>query len=139
MTNDTELKLDKHILDKAIKSGNEYGWRLQDFKIAVDNAVTHNLAILGGQIQFLFPDGTCELYWLKYDTSKRLNKESWSNYCERTKKECLEQFDRLIINNDLEKVGLENFDFLKLKKQNGLNIMDYMICILYLNANDNRQ
>jgi len=135
MIDKTELKLDKRILDKAIKSGNEYGWRLHDFKDVIENAMSNDLAIIGGQIQFLFPDGTCELYWLKYDSTKRENNENWIDYCKRTKKECLEQFDNLVESTDFEKAGLESFDFLKVKKQNGFNILDYMICILYFKDN----
>jgi hypothetical protein len=135
MTIEAELKLDKWILDKAIKSGNEYGWRLNDFKDVIENAEAKDLAIIGGQIQFHFPDGTCELYWLTYDTSEVKSEESWIDYRKRTKKECIEQFDRLVETTDFEKVGLENFDFLKIKKQNGFNILDYMICILYFKDN----
>lgn len=135
MINKTELKLDKQILEKAIKSGNEYGWRLDDFRDVIENAISKNLAIIGGQIQFLFPDGICELYWLKYDSTKRENNENWVDYCKRTKKECLEQFDNIIETTNFEKAGLESFDFLKIKKRNGNNILDYMICIIYFEDN----
>jgi len=131
MTDEPELKLDKSILDKAIKSGNEYGWRIYDFKEVIANAVSKNFAIIGGQVQFLFPDGTCELYWLKYDTKSKDRFENWSQYVKRTEKECIDHFETICQTTDFEKEGLV-FDFIKEKKQTGINILDYMIFIIYL-------
>ena len=53
-----EKKLPKHILEKSIKSGNEYGWKEADVIDAINSAVENGLAIIGGQIQFVFEDGT---------------------------------------------------------------------------------
>ena len=86
-----ESNLPKHILDKAIKNGNEYGWKEVDLIDVINSAVDNDLAIIGGQVQFVFEDGTCELYWLNYDSNKRSKNENWFEYTKRTAKECIEK------------------------------------------------
>ena len=71
MTEIEEKYLPAEISQKAILSGQEYGWKRTDFKEVVDKAVEVGLGIIGGQVQFKLPDGTCELDWHKYDTTER--------------------------------------------------------------------
>tara|TARA_B110000879_G_scaffold93194_1_gene127530 strand:- start:184 stop:597 length:414 start_codon:yes stop_codon:yes gene_type:complete len=131
-----EKYLPKEILQNAIVSGNEYGWKRTDFKNVIKKAVENDLGIIGGQVQFKFPDGTCELYWHKYDSTEKQNGENWTEYCERTKKECLNQFDNLLSDSELVKDGIENFEFLKEKKNLNLNLTEYLIFILYFAKRD---
>lgn len=115
LTNTIEKYLPDEILQKAIVSGKEYGWKRPDFKETVNKAVELGLGIIGGQVQFKFPDGTCELYWHSYDTTDRKSGEKWSEYCQRSKSECLKQFEKLPSDNELIKEGIVNFDFLRVK------------------------
>jgi len=131
---ETELKyLPTEILQKAIVSGKEYGWKRVDFKETVKKAVEVGLGIFGGQVQFKLPDGTCELYWHKYDTTERKSGESWKDYCERTKEECLNQFQKLPTDIEFVKEGIESFDFLREKSRTEIILEDYLIFILYFN------
>ena len=125
-----EKKLPKHILEKAIKSGNKYGWKEVDVIDAINSAVESGLAIIGGQIQFVFEDGICELYWLSYDSSKRFKNEDWQEYSKRTANDSIEKLKKIVSRN-IELEAVENFDFLKDKKSNGIEIYKNMICILY--------
>ncbi|WP_281541579.1 hypothetical protein [Maribacter aestuarii] len=77
MTETEEKYLPTKILQKAILSGEEYGWKRTDFREVIDKAVEVGLGIIGGQVQYKFADGTCELYWHKYDTTGRKSRESW--------------------------------------------------------------
>ena len=131
-----EKYLPKEILQNAIVSGNAYGWKRTDFKNVIKKAVENDLGIIGGQVQFKFPDGTCELYWHKYDSTEKQNGENWTEYCERTKKECLNQFDNLLSDSELVKDGIENFEFLKENKNLNLNLTEYLIFILYFAKRD---
>ena len=106
-----EKYLPTEILQKAIVSGQEYGWKRTDFREVVDKAVEVGLAIIGGQVQFRLPDGTCELYWHKYDTTERKPGEKWENYCQRSKNECLSQFEKLPTNSELIREGIESSTF----------------------------
>ena len=125
-----EKKLPKHILEKSIKSGNEYGWKEADVIDAINSAVENGLAIIGGQIQFVFEDGTSELYWLSYDSSKRFKNEDWLEYTKRTADESIEKLKKIVSRN-IESEAVENFDFLKEKKSKGIEIYNNMVCILY--------
>jgi len=125
-----EQRLPKSILDKAIKSGNEVGWRQKDFLEVIEAAKQTHLAIIGGQVQYVFADGTCELYWLSYDPTGRQLNETWLTYCDRTAKECLDKFNTLIATTDIEKEAL-TFPFLSDKRRNGVDINECLIFILY--------
>lgn len=125
-----ETKLPKYILEKAIKSNNEFGWRENDVVEVINTAVENGLAILGGQVQFVFEDGTCELYWLNYNSNDKLNNENWSEYSRRTANECIQKLGKIASRN-IESEAIEFFDFLKNKKNNGKEIYQNMIFILY--------
>ena len=105
----------------------------KDFKEVLDHAASVGLGIVGGQVQFKLPDGTCELYWRNYDTKSRLIGESWTDYCQRTRIECLDQFDKLPSDKELIAEGIENFEFLKVKSIEGTDLKDFLIFIIYFN------
>ncbi len=131
-----EHKLPKEIRDKAIESGNEFGWRQIDFKDVIEAAKRVPLAIVGGQIQYLFEDETCELYWLNYDTKEREQNESWDDYCNRTAIECIEKFRHIISTKDIKCEALKNFNFLQEKEKQGIDIDNNKIFIVYFSDNE---
>ncbi len=136
MTETEEKYLPNEILQRAIVSGKEYGWKRTDFTKVVKKAIDVGLGIIGGQVQFKLPDGTCELYWHKYDTTDRKSGENWREYCQRTKEECLSQFGNIPTDLELIEEGIKSFDFLKEKSKTNIQIGDYLIFILYFNASE---
>jgi hypothetical protein len=131
-----ESKLPISILNKAVKSGMEFGWKQSDFLEVIEIARQLKIAIMGGQVQYLLPEGTCELYWLAYDPTPRKQNETWTDYCDRTAHECKEKFNKLIMQTDIEKEAISSFDFLKNKKAKGVDISDYLTFILYFDDSE---
>lgn len=129
-TNKEEKRLPETILKKAIRSGNEFGWRQTDFIETIETARNLKLGIVGGQVQYVLPDGTCELYWLAYDPTERQLGEDWIKYCNRTADETIKKFQDLITKTDFDKEA-SSFDFLRDKKSKGVDIDDYKIFIVY--------
>lgn len=127
-----EYRLPKQIRERALESGNEIGWKQQDFKKAVEAARQVPMAIEGGQVQYVFNDGICELYWLSYNPDKRQENEEWMTYCNRTASQVNQKFDLLINETDFEG-EIQAFEFLKEKKNKGVNIDNYKIFIIYFN------
>jgi hypothetical protein len=125
-----EGRLPETILKKAIKSGNEFGWRQTDFIETIEAARKLKMGIVGGQVQYVLPGGTCELYWLAYDPTSRQPGENWVEYCNRTADETIKKFKDLIEKTDFEK-ETSSFDFLQERKSKGLNIEDYRTFIIY--------
>jgi len=125
-----ENKLPVNILEKSIKSGSEYGWRQNDFLEAVEAARKLQIAIEGGQIQYVFDEGTCELYWLHYYTDEIKKGENWTNYCNRTAKECVEKFKQITANRNIEKEALDNFGLVKEKLADGVVIANHKLFII---------
>ncbi|MCG9909716.1 MAG: hypothetical protein MH137_00315 [Flavobacteriales bacterium] len=132
--NGFKINIPKIILDKDVLNGNEFGCRQQDFADIIETARQNSLAISGGQVQYALPDGTCELYWLSYDTADKKADETWKTYCDRTAKECLEKFNSLIQAIDIEKEALNSFKFLQDKKHSGVDINKYRTFILYFDS-----
>src|SRR5882672_5879643 len=127
-----EKRLPETILKKAIKSGNEFGWRQSDFIETIETARKLKMGIVGGQVQYVFPDGSCELYWLSYDSSERQAGEDWIKYCNRTADETIKKFKDLLTKTDFER-ETSSFDFLQDKKSKGVNIEDNKVFIIYFN------
>src|SRR5690606_13678495 len=130
-TNLEENRLPETTLKKAIKSGNEFGWRQTDLIDTIETARKLNIGIVGGQVQYVFTDGTCELYWLTYDTNERREGEKWIEYCNRTANEAIIKFKSLVTKTDFEQEALTAFEFLREKKSMGINIEDFKVFILY--------
>lgn len=125
-----ETKLPNCILEKAIRSNNEFGWRESHVVEVINIAVENGLAILGGQVQFVFEDRTCELYWLNYNSNDKLSHENWTEYSQRTASECIQKLSKIASRN-IESEAIEYFDFLRNKKNDGKEIYQNMIFILY--------
>jgi hypothetical protein len=124
-------RLPKDILAKAIERYNEMGWRQNDFIEVIEAARKIPLAIVGGQVQYVFPGATCELYWLSYDPKGRKPEEEWVAFCNRTADECLEKFKTLIETVDIDKNAIDSFEIIKEKKESGVNISDFRLFIIY--------
>jgi len=126
-----ELYLPKELLDKSIKSGKEFGWLREDFEFVIKTARNLEIAIIGGQTQFKFPDGICELYWRKFDTKPKEIDENWQEYCKRTAFECLDHFKKIPSDYDLRIEGIENFKFLKDMESENVEFEKHLIIIIY--------
>ena len=129
MTDQIEHRLPVALLEKSIQSGSEYGWRQEDFLEVVEAARNLKIAIEGGQVQYLFEEGVCELTWLHYYTQELKAGENWVNYCNRTAKECSDKFNQIIKGN-IEKDALNNFSLMKVMLDNGAVLEDHKLFII---------
>jgi len=127
MSQEEESLFPKELLEKQlISTGNMRGWKFENIPQVVEVCRELGFAIIGGQTEFFLPDGTCELYWLQADPKRKAKGESWNTYVERSCSEFSQLIKTLIEKTDFEKVGIESFDFLKKKKEDGVNILDYL-------------
>ncbi len=67
MDDTPEMKLPKIIQSAACRSSNEWGWRPEAIPFVIDEAEKVGLLNIGGQLQFLMPEGICECYWVEVD------------------------------------------------------------------------
>lgn len=130
MTDQIEHRLPVHLLEKSIQSGSEYGWRQKDFLEVVEAARKLNIAIEGGLVQYVFEEGTCELYWLHYYTEDIKIGENWVNFCNRTAKESSKKFNDIIREKNIEKEALNNFDLVKKMVESGIVLEDHKLFII---------
>jgi len=120
----------KELRDKAVGSSREWGWKLEDIPQVIMECRKLEYGILGGQIQFRIPGGTCELYWRRADPKRKMPGENWADYSKRSCSEFIELFGELVKKTDFEKEGLD-WPFIKAKKESGVNILDYLCFVLY--------
>ena len=132
MNSSTEKRLPPEILAKAVlTNSSEYGWSEANFPDVIEAARRTPMAIVGGQIQYIFSDGTCELYWLNYDSAERKQDGPWPSYCNRTAQECLELFVTITSSVNAEEEALGSFDFLKEKATKGIDVAAHKAFIIY--------
>ena len=124
-----ENRLPVDLLEKSIQNGSEYGWRKDDFLDVVEAARKLQIAIEGGLVQYVFEEGTCELHWLHYYTDEFKKGENWAGYCNRTAKECTERFKK-VLNADIKKQATDNFQLVKEKLNEGIDIENHLLFIL---------
>jgi hypothetical protein len=67
MEHDPETLLPKAIRSAACRSDSEWGWPPESIPLVIDAAEKVGLLNVGGQLQFLMPEGTCECYWVEVD------------------------------------------------------------------------
>ena len=58
------ILLSDSLKSAARRSGNEWGWRPETIPLVIDEAEELGLVNIGGQLQFLLPNATCECYWI---------------------------------------------------------------------------
>jgi len=139
MNQEPELKLPNDILQIAIRSGNEFGWKKNDIINAIEAAKNTGLATIGGQVQFVFPDGTCELYWIEYDSDEIGNNEEWESYVQRTASECISKLKSILSTYDLIEEGKKHFEFLKKKEEAGFDLNNHLIFIVYFDEKESAE
>lgn len=62
-----EMLLSDTLRSAARRSGKEWGWPPAKISLVIDEAEASGLLNIGGQLQFLMPEGTCECYWIEVD------------------------------------------------------------------------
>lgn len=128
-----ETLLPPSALAKAIKHGNEYGWAQEDVPEVIDAAEAVGLANLGGQPQFVYPEGTCEPYWLNADAANQNEGETWDAYVARSASEVRAGFQRLLEEDEFE-LAARQFRLLAEKLDRGEDIMTRLRFVLYFAA-----
>lgn len=130
-----ELLLPQNIRQRAaVSSGGEHAWRQQDVEKAIVAARDAGLACLGGQVQFQLPEGTCEAYWLNYDTGDRRAGEPWSDFVRRSAAEVLTSVHRLCRETDFRQAALE-WDFIRQRVESEqLDPIQHLWFVLYFKS-----
>ncbi len=114
----------------ATRNSNEYGWKPEDFPLALDDALRQNLACVGGQFQFQLPDATYEMFWLNADSSPRAPYESWADYVVRSVAQVRSTFEKILQTVDFL-AEAEAADVLRRKKAAGVNLLDALWFVAY--------
>ena len=126
----TEVRLPAEILALGSLDRSEWAWRLSDVQTAIAAAREHNLATLGGQVQFRCPGGTYELYWLNADSSPRHDHESWPDFVSRTAEEVVRGF-RTIFQPGVIEEGVRGWPALEAEGASGVDLNSHLWFVLY--------
>jgi hypothetical protein len=129
-----EHMLSADILSNASLRGNEYAWAPAHVEAAINDARQRGLETSGGQAQFRLPDGTCELYWINIDPSKRKLDESWNRWVDRSANEAIEKFRQCMAQTDW-KLEIQNWTFLREKAESHVDVMSHLCFVLYFGKN----
>jgi hypothetical protein len=128
------MELPDSILSRATPSGQEHGWSIADFPDVLDEAANLGFACLGGQFQFLLPDGTCEVYWLNADSTPRLPNETWRDYVFRAARQVRDAFTRICAETDFIQQA-RDWPFLRDKLADPhFDVLKHLIFVAYFNS-----
>ena len=129
----TVAHLPPEVLETAYRSGRELGWRLGQFPDALKHAAMAGVACIGGQFQWVLPDGTCEAYWLNADAASRQPDETWPNFVKRCEQQVLAGFTQMVSSVHFD-VEADRFEFLKAKKAQGISISEHLLFVAYFSS-----
>ena len=129
-----ESQLSTEVLELAVWSGREIGWRAADIGRALADARDRQLAVAGGQVQFVLPDGTWELYWQNYEATGREAGEPWLDYVSRSHEEVRLMLDHLPAPEELAADGIATFPLLGEKVARGLRLEDYLVYVCHFES-----
>jgi len=105
-----EHRLPAALLKRASLCGGEYAWPIVDIPEVIEAARSADLVSLGGQLQFRFPAGTCECYWIDVDPFRSLpRKLSRQEKISRSADQALIDFARLVSDVDFTIEGRKGF------------------------------
>jgi len=125
------------LLMKGNLSGNEYAWPISDIPEVIETARKLGLVSVGGQLQFRFPRGTCECYWVEVDTYKEVDLDipNWQERVERSAEAATVGFERLLAQYDFIAEGREAFSkAFEEYEAEGRDAADVMCFVWYLKA-----
>ena len=131
-----ESRLPADILQRATLRGNEYAWKRADLSMLFAAAETAGIANLGGQVQFRVPGGTCELYWQSFDSSGRRPGETAESWVSRSRQEAEATLLRIPSDAELVAEGLAQFDFLRGKAAEGVDVKEALCFVCYFAVPD---
>ena len=129
-----ESRLPQEVLARGDLRGNEYAWRRTDLPLVFEAAQAAGLANLGGQVQFRFPDGICELYWQNFDVEPYRSGETWNQVLARTRHDAEIAVSRLPADDELVADGLAHFEFLREKAAAGIDIKPALCFVCYFSS-----
>ncbi|MGC2640031.1 MAG: hypothetical protein WA294_22830 [Acidobacteriaceae bacterium] len=130
-----EFTLPAELVAGASVRGNEYGWPPTEFPDAAQRAELLGYACVGGQFQFRAAVGTCEMYWLSADSTKRLPTEDWPAYCARSRAEVLDKFHQIIDQTDFAQEAMQ-WPILKGEVNRGLDILSALVFVAYFETEE---
>jgi hypothetical protein len=114
----------------ATLSGNEYGWNVDSFPVALRRAEEHGLACLGGQFQFRIADAIYEMYWLTADSTERRSGETWADYVHRSCDEVHNGFQKLVAQSDFV-AEVSGWPMLKAGIQEEHDVLSKLVFVAY--------
>jgi hypothetical protein len=83
----------KKLRERGCLRGNEWAWPISDIPAVIEAVRLAGLVSIGGQLQFRFPEATCELYWIEVDTFRSVSSDlPWPERVEQTAVAALSQF-----------------------------------------------
>ena len=118
------------LLGGAQARGNEWGWAIESFPIALAEAPRIGYACLGGQFQILLEEGVCEMYWLSADSQDRFPNEPWQQYAERSCDEVAAGFQQLTNTADFNQEA-STVSFLKARVACGWDVRPSLLFVAY--------
>ncbi|MGO6814677.1 hypothetical protein [Rhizobium leguminosarum] len=136
MKEDPEMLLPDTLRSAACRSGSEWGWQPETIPLVIDEAEKLGLLNVGGQLQFLMPEGTCECYWVEVNALMgEADSLTWAERVALSATAARQQMVDISLRYDFIEEGRKAFaDPFAAYEATGGNVRDRMCFIWYLQA-----
>ena len=126
-------RIDPVVLGQANLRGGEYAWPRAVIPDVIEAVRVSELLNVGGQLQFRFPEGTCECYWVVVDVPKILEPGlARHEQIEKSAQIARAEFDALVKATDFLSEGTNAFSSVfKAQEAAGFHPRDFMCFVWY--------
>jgi hypothetical protein len=134
-----QLQSDRILADAThtgIARGNEWHWKPSDLPAVFQKAKEMNIAAVGGTAEFLFPDATCELYWISVDPKDRGDNETWEEFVTRSNNESLALLATQTRTVDFRREAASWSYVREHTIEKGIDPLDFLVYVFYFNSEE---
>ncbi len=109
-------------------------WKPSELPVVFQKAKELKIASIGGDAEFLFPDGIYDLYWISINHKDKAGNETWEEYVIRSNDESLALLGNQIQTVDFRKVAAELSFVRERTLDKGIDPLDYLYYEIYFNS-----
>ncbi len=118
----------------GITTGAEWVWKPSELPAVFQKAKELKIASIGGNAQFIFPEGVCDLYWISIDFKDKADDETWEEYVVRSNDESFALLTSQVETTDFRRAAAEWAFVRERTLDKGIDPLDYLYYVIYFNS-----
>ncbi len=113
-------------------------WKAAELPAVFQKAKELRIAAIGGDPQFVLPDGIHDMYWLSIEPAERADNETWEEYVIRSNDHCLALLTHQLRTVDFRKEARHETGSAKGTPEKGIDPLDHLYYEMHFNSEAER-